>query len=57
MRPEGLDKMIKFNYLTGLEPATFRLVAWCINHYATAFTKKSWYITKYVDLIKTYKSV
>jgi hypothetical protein len=35
MRPEGLDKFKKL-ISSGAEPATFQLVAYCLNHYATA---------------------
>jgi hypothetical protein len=34
MRPEGLGQFKKST--SGLEPATFRLAAYCLNHYATA---------------------
>jgi hypothetical protein len=36
VRLEGLGKLKKFIRLIGLELATFRLVAQCLNHYATA---------------------
>jgi hypothetical protein len=36
VRPEGLSKVKKFTLL-GIEPATFRFVALCFNHYATAW--------------------
>jgi hypothetical protein len=37
VRPEGSGKWIEFLHLIGLEPATFRLVAQCLNAYATAW--------------------
>jgi hypothetical protein len=35
VRPEGLGQFKK-STSSGLEPATFRLAALCLNHYATA---------------------
>jgi hypothetical protein len=36
VRQEGLGKLKKFAHLIDLEPATFRLVAKCHNHYVSA---------------------
>jgi hypothetical protein len=36
VRPEGLGKLKNSFTSSGLEPATFRLVAQCLDHYATA---------------------
>jgi hypothetical protein len=33
---KGLDKLKKSFTSSGLEPATFQLVVYCFNHYATA---------------------
>jgi hypothetical protein len=35
--PEGLSKLIKFNYVIGFEPATFQPVALCLNQYGTVY--------------------
>jgi hypothetical protein len=35
VRPERLRNLKKIT-LSGIEPATFRFVAYCLNHYATA---------------------
>jgi hypothetical protein len=40
VRPEGLGQFKK-STSSGLEPPTFRLAAWCLNHYATACPLRS----------------
>jgi hypothetical protein len=36
--PKGFGKFRKFIHLIGLEPATFHLVAQCLNHYTTTMS-------------------
>jgi hypothetical protein len=36
MRPEALDKLIKFSYILCLVAVTFQRAADCVNHYAVA---------------------
>jgi hypothetical protein len=35
MRPQEYGKFKKKITSSGIEPETFRFVAWCLNHYAT----------------------
>jgi hypothetical protein len=39
VRLEGLGKFEKISTSSGRDPVTFRLVALCLDHYATAFPK------------------
>jgi hypothetical protein len=43
VRPEGLDKFKKITS-SSIEPATFRFVSQCFNHYATACPTNSLFI-------------
>jgi hypothetical protein len=56
VRLEGLGKLKKKNSFTssGLEPATFRIVAYCLNHYATAKTDIYMYIYIYICICILY---
>jgi hypothetical protein len=47
VRQEGIDKFKNSFSSSGLDPATFRLVAQCLNHYATAGSNRNEYQDDY----------
>jgi hypothetical protein len=56
VRPEGLGKLKKNHFSLGLEFATFRLIAQCLNHNAAACRKQHPQQNEKVHIIGNYKS-